>query len=91
MSKEKDKALIKETGEVKSVENHWTVKHLTMSFTYQLSDSDIEDVKQMTLVHDSDPKEEGEYYTLDNGKMYHEKDVIVGLDEIRDHKLKDII
>jgi hypothetical protein len=44
----------------------------------------------MTFVHDSEPQEEGHYYTLDDGKVYHEKDVIVGIDNIREEKLKKI-
>jgi len=36
-------------------------------------------------------RERQDYYTLDDGKIYHQKDVIVGTDEIRDHKLKKII
>ena len=45
----------------------------------------------MTFVHNSDPHEEGEYYTLDDGKTYHEKDVIVGMEEIRDSKLNSLL
>ena len=82
----KDKALVKETGETKD-----SVKYITMSFNFDLDDKQMEDIKEMTFVHDSEPKEEGDYYTLDDGKTYHEKGVIVGTDEIREHKLKNII
>lgn len=87
----KDKALVKETGETKEVKDKYSVKYITMSFNFELDDKQMEDIKEMTFVHDSEPKEEGDYYTLDDGKTYHEKDVIVGTDEIRDHKLKKII
>lgn len=87
----KDKALVKETGETKEVKDKYSVKYITMSFNFELDDKQMEDIKEMTFVHDSEPKEEGDYYTLDDGKTYHEKDVIVGTDEIIDHKLKNII
>lgn len=87
----KDKALVKETGETKEVKDKYSVKYITMSFNFELDDKQMEDIKEMTFVHDSEPKEEGDYYTLDDGKTYHEKDVIVGTDKIRDHKLKKII
>jgi hypothetical protein len=32
---------------------------------------------------------EGTYYTCDNGETYHESEVVVGLDEIREYKLKN--
>lgn len=87
----KDKAMIKETGEIHQVESQYSVQHITVSFNFELDDEQKENIKEMTLVHDSEPQEEGDYYTLDDGKTYHEKDVIVGTDEIRDHKLKNII
>ena len=87
----KDKAIVKETGEIKEVKDKYSVQYITMSFNFELDDKQMEDIKEMTLVHDSEPKEEGDYYTLDDGKVYHQKDVIVGTDEIRDHKLKKII
>jgi len=87
----KDKALVKETGEIKEVESKYSVQYITMSFNFELDDKQMEDIKEMTFVHDSEPQEEGDYYTLDDGKIYHQKDVIVGTDEIRDHKLKKII
>lgn len=87
----KDKAMIKETGEIHQVESQYSVQYITMSFNFDLDDKQMEDIKEMTFIHDSEPKEEGDYYTLDDGKVYHEKNLIVGTDEIRDHKLKNII
>lgn len=87
----KDKALIKKTGETLNVESNYIVKHFTATFTYDLSEEQIDEIREMTFVHDSEPKEEGEYYTLSNGEVYHEKDVIVGLDNIREENLKKII
>jgi len=87
----KDKAMIKETGQIHQVESQYSVQYITMSFNFDLDDKQMEDIKEMTFIHDSEPKEEGDYYTLDDGKVYHEKNLIVGTDEIRDHKLKNII
>lgn len=85
----KDKALVKKTGETKEVKSKYSVKYMTMSFNFDLGEG--EEMKEMKFVHDSEPKEEGDYYTLEDGKTYHQKDVVVGTDEIRDHKLKNII
>jgi hypothetical protein len=86
-----DKAIIKETGETKEVKSKYSVSYITASFTFDLGEEQSENLKEMTFVHDSDPHEEGEYYTLDDGKTYHEKDVIVGMEEIRDSKLNSLL
>lgn len=87
----KDKAIVKETGETKEVKSHYSVSYITASFTFDLGDGQGEEMKEMKFVHDSMPQEEGEYYTLDDGKTYHEKDVIVGTEEIRDSKLNSLL
>ena len=86
----KDKAIVKETGELHQVESQYVVKYMTMSYTFDTGEKN-EDFEKMLFVHDSEPQEEGEYYTLDDGKVYHEKDVIVGTEEIRDSKLNQIL
>jgi len=87
----KDKALIKETGEIKDVKSEYQVAYITASFTFDLSDEQMSEIKEMTFVHDSEPQEEGKHYTLSDGKTYHEKDIVVGVDNIREEKLKKII
>ena len=87
----KDKALVKETGEIQEIKSEYEVQYITASFTFDLSDEKAETIKEMTLVHDSEPQEEGMHYTLSDGKVYHEKDVVVGMDNIREEKLKKII
>ena len=88
---DKDKAIVKETGELFQVESQYSVKYMTMSFNFDMDEQQSEHLKEMKFVHDSDPQEEGEYYTLDDGKTYHEKDVIVGKEEIRDSKLNSLL
>jgi hypothetical protein len=87
----KDKAIVKETGELHKVESQYVVKHMTMTFNFDMNEEQSEHFEEMLFVHDSEPQEEGEYYTLDDGKVYHEKDVIVGTEEIRDSKLNQIL
>ncbi len=91
MSKEKDKALVKETGEIQEVKSEYKVSHVKATFNFDLSDDQNENIQKMTFVHDSEPQKEGTHYTLSDGKTYHEKDVVVGVDNIRDEKLKKII
>ena len=88
---DKDKAIVKETGELFQVESQYSVKYMTMSFNFDMDEKQSEHLKEMKFVNDSDPQEEGEYYTLDDGKTYHEKDVIVGKEEIRDSKLNSLL
>jgi choline kinase len=90
MSKDK-KALVKETGEIQEVKSEYQVAYITATFNFDLSDEQSDEIKKMTFVHDSESQKEGTHYTLSNGKTYHEKDVVVGLDNIRDEKLKNII
>lgn len=84
------KALIKETGEILDIKSNYGVSYFTMSIEYELSDELLEQIEGQ-YIHESSPKEEGQYYTLSNGKEYHEKDLIVGIDNIREDKLNKII
>jgi hypothetical protein len=44
-----------------------------------------------TLVHpDSDIRKDGWYYTLTDGREYHEEDIIVSVEEIREYKINQI-
>ena len=40
---------------------------------------------------DTKHSKEGKYYSLSNGETYHEDDIIVGLDNIRDKKIEDLL
>jgi hypothetical protein len=88
------KALIKETGEILDIKSNYGVSYFTMSIwraiKNELSDELLEQIEGQ-YIHESSPKEEGQYYTLSNGKEYHEKDLIVGIDNIREDKLNKII
>ena len=85
-----DKALIKETGEILDVESKYTVKHMSFTFEFDLGDK-LKDELEAKFVHTSNQQEEGEHYTLSDGKTYHEKEVVVGTKLIRDERIKDIL
>lgn len=84
------KAIIKETGEIVTTKNQFQIKHMSFSFEFDLGDV-VKDNIEKTFVHSGtgESDREGTYYTCDNGETYHESEVIVGLDEIREYKLKN--
>ena len=87
-----NKAIVKETGEIVTTKNQFQIKHMSFSFEFDLGD-DVKDNIEKTFVHpgtgETTTDREGNYYNCDNGKTYHESEVIVGLDEIREYKLKN--
>ena len=64
---------------------------MTFSFEFDLDDKTKKKLEDVAFTHDSEPQEEGTYYKLSDGNTYHEKDVIVGKDNIRDHQINKII
>ena len=76
------KALIKDTGELLDIRQTYQV--VKMNFTFDLEG-------KIESGNEKDFKYEPNYYTLSDGKEYHEDDVIVGTDNIRDWKIKNII
>ena len=87
----KEKALIKETGQILEVEGTYIVRHTTVSFNIDISEEDLKELQETTFTYSGDSKEEGTYYNLSDGKEYVEGNLIIGLDNIREEKLKDII
>ncbi len=86
------KALVKKTGDCVNIQNEFQVKYMSFSFEFDLEDSVKNKIKEKnTFTHNSDSKtdREGKYYICDNGETYHESEVIAGLDEIREYKLKN--
>ena len=85
-----DKAIVKETGEIVTTKTEFQIKHMSFSFEFDLGDNS-KDYLEKTFVHPGtgDSDREGRYYTCDNGKTYHEGDIVVGLGEIREYKLKN--
>jgi hypothetical protein len=82
------KMLVKETGEILTTTNNgFEIKHMSFSFEFVVKDK----IEELTFTHPGDSKtdQEGKYYIGDNGETYHESEVVVGLDEIREYKLKN--
>jgi hypothetical protein len=90
---DKKKMLVKETGEILTTTNNgFEIKHMSFSFEFDLED-DVKDKIEEELIYThpglSKTDREGKYYTGDNGETYHESEVVVGLDEIREFKIKN--
>lgn len=85
------KALIKETGEIFDVRQ--TYKKMWMSFEINFSDVlKTDEVKEETWTKSSVSNEaEGTYYILSDDNKYFEEELVVGMDNIRDWKIKNII
>jgi hypothetical protein len=85
------KALVKKTGELLDVKS--IRKEVTISIEFP-KDLDI-DVKEQTynLKLDNDVYTDGDDgdVELSDGNLYKRKDLIVGLEDIRDYKIKNII
>ncbi len=94
----KEKAIVKKTSEILDVEEHWSVK--MMSVTIELPD-ELKDVFKEPIDvfgHKIEYKDkytksnkEGDHYILSDGKEYMGHDLIVGIDNIRDYKVNKLI
>ena len=85
--------LVKKTGEILTTSNNgYEIKRMSFSFKLNLEDvvkDKIEEKTTYTHPGLSKTDREGKYYTGDNGETYHESEVVVGLDEIREYKIKN--
>lgn len=93
----KEKALIKKTGEILDVENYFI--YASISINIDMEEKLVEEIKSSdysksvwTFKDDSKvANKEGQHYHLSDGKQYHEDDLIVGLENIREFKLNEIL
>jgi hypothetical protein len=83
----KDKALVKETGEIKDIETQYTISTIKVNLKFDIGDDEV----STTFTKDSDFNKEGTYYVLSDNEAYHEDNLIVGQDNIREEKLKKLI
>lgn len=83
-----DKALVIETGEILDIKFQYFTKKVNISF--DISDSLMEEISSKFEKESSEDKE-GNLYMLSNDKKYSENELIIGLDNIREYKLKKII
>lgn len=82
------KALVKETGQIIDIEDRWSVHYVSFSLDFE----NVETIKlpeMLTYTHGESSGKEGQYYLTSDGQKLHEDDVIVGLDEIREYKIKN--
>jgi hypothetical protein len=78
------KALIKKTGEILDITFEYSTVKLKVNFPTQLDDFNSE-----TSVKMKTGNEKEDFYVLSDGKTYEVDDLAVGLDEIRNWKLKN--
>jgi hypothetical protein len=83
----KDKALVKETGEIKDIETQYTISTIKVKLKFDIADNEV----STTFTKDSNIGKEGTYYVLSDNEAYHEDNLIVGQDNIREEKLKKLI
>jgi len=94
----KEKAIVIKTGEILDIENHWLTKKMTLSINMP-DDMDIEIREKIENyisefeIKEVNPKEhkDGHHYILSDGKEYMREDLIIGVDYIREYKLKNIL
>lgn len=94
----KEKALIKETGEILDIKSKFQKMKLKIdidNFPDYLKESLKGFEDDVWIKSDPDKYQiknnEGSYYILSDGGKYQDDEVIVGLDNIREYKLKNII
>ena len=87
-----DKAIVKKTGEIVDIKDQFSLRYV--SFSIDFSDfENVETIKlpesESTYTHGESSGKVGTYYLTIDGRKFHEDDVVVGLDEIREYKLKN--
>lgn len=94
----KGKALIKETGEILDIKQKYQKMNMTFDismFPDELKD-ELKGFEKEVWVREPDDSNirinsSEDYYILSDGEKYTDKEVIVGVDNIREWKLKNII
>lgn len=86
----RDKALVIETGEVLDIEFQYLTKKVNISFVLEEISSNFES-QILAFEKESSEDKEGNFYVLSNGQKYQEDELIIGIDNIREYKLKKII
>jgi hypothetical protein len=76
----KEKAIIKETGQILDIKENWMKSYVTSSFRFD--DLETKEFKNKSL---------GRFYVLSDGIEYPEDELIIGIDAIREFKLNNIV
>ncbi len=89
-------ALIKKTGEIFEVQSEYSMMMVQISLPIDLEpilkeklEKDFSETWTNDKVKMKTGKDKEDYYLLSNGETYEVDDLAVGLDEIRDWKLKN--
>ena len=90
------KALIKKTGEIFDVVSEYSMMKMTFELPIDFTDKkkfEKEIIETWTHTNSefkmTTGKDREEYYVLSNGETYEVDELAIGLDEIRDWKLKN--
>ena len=86
------KALIKKKGEVKEVKSMWHIQTVSFDFKFDTDYVDIDTEKYTNKVfyHEGSKDYNTDYIELSDGKTYKKSELIIGADNIRDYKIKNI-
>lgn len=101
-----NKALVKSTGEILDIKDHYVKYSIPVTFgsnysdkikelfdSYKLEvDFEVDDIKvDPDKIKVGEAKAEKKYYTLSDGNKYSEDELIIGSDEIRNLTIKTIL
>lgn len=82
------------TGDPVIIKENGTTEHIVRSYGKLIVSLSIDlpemNLKEGKFTHKSDDKKDGWWYTLKNGTEYHEDDLIIGTEEIREFKINQI-
>lgn len=82
------KALVKNTGEIFDIENRYLFSPITININLDDNKPLKEDLSKWEKKTES--TKPGTYFVLSNKKKYHEDDIVVGIDNIRDYRINDL-
>ena len=89
-----NKVLVIKTGELLDIK--FSYKNMKIEIDLENFSKETQDTMRLWTSSfpssdDTGNEKDGFWYTLSDGMKYHEDELIVGLDNIRDYKLKNII
>lgn len=86
------KALIKDTQQILNIENEYGVFYTQVSFEIKLDDVPLlESLTESQKFTHSAKKQEGNWFLLSDGKEYHQDELVVSQEEIREYQLNKIV
>lgn len=80
------KGLVKNTGEIFDIESRYLFSPITININ--LDEALKEDLSKCEKKAES--TKPVTYFILSNKKKYHEDDIVVGIDNIRDYRINDL-